>query len=562
MKILDLQLSHFGKFHGRHVEFEPGLNIIYGKNEAGKSTIHTFIHGMLFGLEHMKKSSLQKMDTYDRYEPWENQGTAAYEGTLRVEVDDVVYRIERSFLKEHKYLRLFDETNGTELEPAQEKLTSLLGNLTEVTFANTISIGQMRSSTDAELQDELRNYVANLGSTQNKDIDLAETEANLRAEEKRLESSINYEAEARLQSLRDEHNTMLTEINSITEDKAAKEAERQSIQDRLDEVLYDVENATAEHDRKIAEIDASIAKEVQWLQETSKGSPITMKDRIIIFAMWGVALALLVFGAIQIFNSDLLIGILCLVIALVFVVIGIVLHISNTKSDAKYREFIERQSELRKKTDDLDNLKRNWNPPNPEEVPQLQAQISTIDNTIRQHTWEIELKQEVMIRIESDIAHTEEICASNEAAKQELEAVHEAMQTLSRMSAEIHETFGDKLNQYASEYLAQITEGKYTAVIVDEAFNITLNTPDRIVPLDQLSRGTIEQVYLSVRLSAAKLLWDRKPMPIMLDDVFAFYDEIRLASALTLLKSLDCQVLLFTCHKREQNIIDQQDDRK
>ena len=556
MKILDLQLTHFGKFHGRHVVFEPGLNIVYGKNEAGKSTIHTFIHGMFFGLERLKKSSLQQMDAYDRYEPWEKQG--GYEGSLRFEEGDHVYRIERSFLKDNKYLRLFDETENTELEDAQEKLTEILGNLTEVTFANTISIGQMRSNTDAELQDELRNYVANLGSTQNKDIDLAETEANLRAEEARLESTINYEAENRLTSLEEEHESMLTEINSITDDKAAKEEERQKIQDQLDDVLYNVENATADHDKKVREMDEAIAKEVAWLQETSKGSPITTKDRVVVIAIWAVAFIFALVAILMLFQGETIIAIAALVIGIVLFAIGIYTNLANTKSAQKYDEFIERQNALMTRTDDLDQLKRTWTPPNPQEVTELQAKIADVDNVIRQHTWEIELKQEVMIRIESDIAHTKEICAANEAAKAELEAVHEAMNTLTKMSAEIHETFGDKLNDFASEYFAKITEGKYTAVVIDDKFNITLKTPDRIVPLDQLSRGTIEQVYLSVRLAAAKLLWEQKPMPIMLDDVFAFYDEMRLSSALSLLKNLDCQVLLFTCHKREQNIIDQQ----
>ncbi len=51
MKILDIYINGFGKFHGRNLSFEDGLNIVYGKNEAGKSTIHTFIRGMLFGIE-------------------------------------------------------------------------------------------------------------------------------------------------------------------------------------------------------------------------------------------------------------------------------------------------------------------------------------------------------------------------------------------------------------------------------------------------------------------------------------------------------------------------------
>ena len=47
MKILSLHIDGFGKFHDRDISFEDGLNVVYGKNEAGKSTLHTFIKGML-----------------------------------------------------------------------------------------------------------------------------------------------------------------------------------------------------------------------------------------------------------------------------------------------------------------------------------------------------------------------------------------------------------------------------------------------------------------------------------------------------------------------------------
>ena len=48
MKLLNLHISGFGKFQDQDVSFEDGLNVVYGKNEAGKSTLHTFIRGMLF----------------------------------------------------------------------------------------------------------------------------------------------------------------------------------------------------------------------------------------------------------------------------------------------------------------------------------------------------------------------------------------------------------------------------------------------------------------------------------------------------------------------------------
>ena len=97
MRFLDLYISGFGKFHDTAVSFEDGLNVIYGKNEAGKSTIHTFIRGMLFGIERQRGRAARN-DIYSKYEPWENSGT--YEGQLRLESDDgTIYRIERSFQK-------------------------------------------------------------------------------------------------------------------------------------------------------------------------------------------------------------------------------------------------------------------------------------------------------------------------------------------------------------------------------------------------------------------------------------------------------------------------------
>lgn len=51
MKIRELGLKHFGKFSDRTIQIEDGINILYGENESGKSTLHTFIKSMFFGME-------------------------------------------------------------------------------------------------------------------------------------------------------------------------------------------------------------------------------------------------------------------------------------------------------------------------------------------------------------------------------------------------------------------------------------------------------------------------------------------------------------------------------
>ena len=63
MRFLDLYISGFGKFHNTSVSFEDGINIVYGKNEAGKSTIHTFIRGMLFGIERQRGRAAGRIPT-------------------------------------------------------------------------------------------------------------------------------------------------------------------------------------------------------------------------------------------------------------------------------------------------------------------------------------------------------------------------------------------------------------------------------------------------------------------------------------------------------------------
>mgnify|MGYP000981443581 CR=1 FL=1 len=51
MKITELILKNFGKFTNKQILLTDGINIIYGENESGKTTLHIFLKGMLFGME-------------------------------------------------------------------------------------------------------------------------------------------------------------------------------------------------------------------------------------------------------------------------------------------------------------------------------------------------------------------------------------------------------------------------------------------------------------------------------------------------------------------------------
>ena len=90
MKIKSVRMKHFGKFSDKEIEFRDGLNIIEGENEAGKSTLHVFIRGMLFGIE-KTRGRTGKSDIYGHYLPWDTPG--AYQGSLDIEHDGRNIRI-------------------------------------------------------------------------------------------------------------------------------------------------------------------------------------------------------------------------------------------------------------------------------------------------------------------------------------------------------------------------------------------------------------------------------------------------------------------------------------
>ena len=63
MIINKLQLKNFGRFQNRELILKPGVNVIYGGNESGKSTIHTFLQSMLFGMKRMRDGLPEQIAT-------------------------------------------------------------------------------------------------------------------------------------------------------------------------------------------------------------------------------------------------------------------------------------------------------------------------------------------------------------------------------------------------------------------------------------------------------------------------------------------------------------------
>lgn len=88
MIIKEVFMKNFGKFHNERLRFQPGINIVCGGNESGKSTLYTFFQGIFFGLRR-KRGVASRTDTYTRCLPWENPSW--YEGSVLFEAGEKTF---------------------------------------------------------------------------------------------------------------------------------------------------------------------------------------------------------------------------------------------------------------------------------------------------------------------------------------------------------------------------------------------------------------------------------------------------------------------------------------
>ena len=187
MKIRELYLKNFGKFTGKKIVLKDGINLFYGENESGKTTIHTFIKGMLFGLERGRgRASVN--DTFSIYEPWENPNY--YSGMLRFESGGKNFLLERNFDKYSKSARLICEDDGEEFSLEHGDLEMILNGLNASNNENTVAVAQMKIEPTQSLAAEIQNYATNYYSTGNSDIDLDGALNRLNKKKKEVEGEI------------------------------------------------------------------------------------------------------------------------------------------------------------------------------------------------------------------------------------------------------------------------------------------------------------------------------------------------------------------------------------
>ena len=245
MRLIDLHIEGFGKFHDLDLRFAEGMNILYGHNEAGKSTLHAFLQAMLYGLERRPGiGSAAKL--HKKYRPWD--APERFGGTLRLAHEGRIYRIVRDFNADDLSadgaatttasgagltggagagsgadacpLEIWDETSGVRVPDPRGFLQSMLGGISETAFENTVSIGQLRSATSRSMVHELKSYITNLSTTGDMSLDSAGALKLLRQQRSALEAK-------RVPEAAKSYAQLIGEIRNIEREIAQPEYENQ-----------------------------------------------------------------------------------------------------------------------------------------------------------------------------------------------------------------------------------------------------------------------------------------------------------------------------------------------
>ena len=106
--------------------------------------------------------------------------------------------------------------------------------------------------------------------------------------------------------------------------------------------------------------------------------------------------------------------------------------------------------------------------------------------------------------------------------------------------------------------MKNISQGKYTNIRFNEEDGIIVEIESgKYIPIEYLSIGTIDQLYLSLRLGSSKNM-AKEDLPIILDETFAYFDNERLTNILEFLHNeyKNRQIIILSCTNREKEILE------
>lgn len=541
MKIDKLHLQDFGQFHDKDITLAPGMNIICGANEAGKTTTKDFIVGMLYGME--DPSDTTGFAGYEKRKPINGE---AYAGSMEVKTEQGEFLVERNFLRTQKSLAVKDLDTGREVTP--QNPDTLVGTLIQTdksTYMNTLCVGQMELATDRAIADKLNDYIVNMVSTRAGDVDAVHAIDELRQKKQEFSNKELEEKEqeltAKLQLDRDfdaEIETVREEYKQVEASKGKKKEEKLQFTPIKKPSVEEEEPEEVETEPEEEEPLTGRDKDLKMLQQMGNRSILDNAFVILFIGLLIIALFVGIAYVIPINIPQLKMGIMGFGILLVVITMIQVfsrrarlyrlleeMEIEQGFEDAKAEAAVSRTEDDAEWTQKLAALRSK--------------EENIIEQRKEQETYLVEINK-----------LKEQIAANNV----ENAALDLAIRTIQDLSEEIYDSFGSVLNEQVSALVRRITNDKYTEVRIDDQLKVMVKSGNSYISMDYLSTGTIEQIYLALRLSIANVLI-AEDLPIIIDDIFVTYDYQRLYDTLSCLNEyLNRQIILFTTNPGLQDM--------
>ena len=605
MKINKIQVNAFGKLKNANIELKNGINIINGDNEAGKSTLLSFITSIFYGLSTKKRG--KEITDYDRFTPWEGE---AFSGKIDYELDNgKKFEVYREF--NNKTTQIFnenmediskefniDKSNGNEFFKEQT-------NVDEDLFKSTVLVSQQEVKLENADQHMLIQKISNLVGTgedkvsyklamdrlnrklldevgtktsRTKPINLLTNEIEemeQKLEELEQYSDLKYEIEETKTKLQGDLVNLERELSKAKEIKVLKdkqELENEKLKIKQDVLDKDITKLKELKDQlfEVKAQEKSVIEKNRKVNIKIKG----LKNRAIV-----ILVALIILNILQfIFIKNHIINYACL---LVFPVLFAYYFLSKKTESKKIdnkslREIKEEKDrtetelsyvkENKEKLEaELNEISKNIEQKDEINVADIDEEIEKIQNDLNEKRLKIheqDLNQKNIEPQLDNLSNLEEKLGNDKEKYQELKnkeaSIELAKEVLTQAYEQMKEEVTPKFTSELSKNIEEITKGKYNKAMYNEEQGLIVELQDgNKKPAHVLSVGTIDQLYLSLRLS---MIDDLSPetLPIILDESFAYYDNKRLENILAYLaeKHSNRQIIIFTCTNREKEALE------
>lgn len=602
----------FGALQNRQLSLEKGLNIVYAPNESGKSTWCQFLRVMFYGLQ-------GRGDTADktRYAPW-NGG--ALSGTMDVTADGAELTIRRTTRRATSPMgELTCEYSGTAtpweglngMQPGE----ALLG-IPQSVFERSAFIGE--NSLSLSQTPELEKRIAALITSGDESISFTETYERL----KKQLNSRRHNRTGEIPRLEDDISALQRELSHIRElnsqraqAQAAKDALQTRVADlqdqqhrwqiitRQEEAAYNLRRQSQALSRlqqlqeKATEAEAQYQQhphygktESQLTTEMDANSPRKLPGSLWRLLLLGGAIVALVLTLGFLFTRRIVPAIFS-VIALLCCGAGLYAFFKKSHEVSEHnaqmssrREILQAQiAQLHLLAQNAESAKNAYDQyvefcdalpevsrEKPEEVEPPVLSPEEVEAQLR-------IDQTQLARLQSQLdilagqlralGNAEDIAAQLEKKQSQLlilqneyDAIDMAMTTLGDINTRLQSRFSPKLGRRAAEIFADITGGRYDTVLLTRELQMQAQTADDPVARTAtlLSQGTIDQLYLAVRLALCDTVLPQDvSVPLILDDALLSFDDQRLHAALDYLlqESKKRQIILFSCQHREADYL-------